>query len=77
MNQKPAALDEDLKAALLHNVSVSVVTAGRAFGLRRNAAYQAAQDGRLPAVSEIGKRKKAVPTAPLCELLGLKQDAVA
>jgi hypothetical protein len=76
MSEKPppVALDADLKAELLRNVTVSVVTAGRAFGLKRNASYQAAQDGRLPTV-QVGKRKKAVPTAPLCKLLGFEKDA--
>jgi hypothetical protein len=73
--QRPMSeLDDDLKTALLRNVTVSIVTGGAAIGLKRKASYVAAQEGRLPTI-QVGRRKRRVPTAPLCELLGLKQTA--
>jgi hypothetical protein len=58
-----------IKKALVESVSVSVTVAGKAFGLSRNAAYQAVRNGQIPSV-RIGS-KYAVPTAPLCRMLGI------
>jgi hypothetical protein len=51
-------------------VTVDVPTAGRCFGLGREASYRAAHDGTLPGVVKIGRRFVVV-TARLREALGV------
>ncbi len=70
-----APMDSALKKVLIENVSVPVTVAGKAFGLSRNAAYQAVRNGQIPSV-RIGS-KYAVPTAPLCRMLGIKLGEAA
>jgi hypothetical protein len=60
---------KDLIAELRSNPTVSVVTAGRAFGLGRNAAYEAARRGKLGVpVIEAGGKKRVASAAVLREL---------
>jgi hypothetical protein len=49
-------------------------TAGRLIGLGRTAAYQAVREGTWPTPVLHVRRKYALPTAPLLELLGLHPD---
>jgi hypothetical protein len=46
-------------------------TAGRLIGLGRTASYQAVREGSWPTPVLRVRRKYAIPTAPLLELLGL------
>jgi hypothetical protein len=66
---------KDLIAELRSNPTVSVVTAGRAFGLGRNAAYEAARRGKLgvPVIEAGGKKR--VPSTAVLRQLGLLDDS--
>jgi hypothetical protein len=66
-------LDDKVRKLLLERLTVSVETAGRAFGIGRNAAYSAVKLGDIPSV-KIGGRI-AVPTAPVRKMLGLPERA--
>jgi hypothetical protein len=68
-------MNDDIRKVLTERVSVSVVLAGKAFGLGRNSAYQAIKEGQLPSV-RIGN-KIAVPTAPLRQMLGIEGGEAA
>jgi hypothetical protein len=65
--------DADLLEQLRTKLTVSVPVAGRAFGLSRSPAYEAARKGYIGGVEviEIGRRK-VVPTAPIRRKLGLE-----
>ena len=56
---------------ILEQTTISVPTAGKALGISRNAAYQAARRGELPTL-RFGKRL-VVPTAALRQMLGLSR----
>ncbi len=62
-------MDDDVRNALIHKVSVDVEKAGKAFGLGRNSSYTAVKNGEIPSI-RIGGRI-AVPTAPLRKMLGI------
>ena len=64
--------EKDLKTLLTDNLSVSVETAGKAFGLGRNAAYAAVKNGQIPSI-KLGK-KIAVPTAAIRRMLGIENQ---
>ncbi|MBR1190080.1 helix-turn-helix domain-containing protein [Bradyrhizobium sp. AUGA SZCCT0160] len=68
-------MDENVRAALMSNLTVSVEIAGKAFGIGRNAAYDACKSGDIPSV-RIGGRITC-PTAPLRKMLGIEDKAVA
>jgi hypothetical protein len=63
-------MNDQITRALMERVSISVETAGRAFGLGRNSAYRAVKEGQLPSI-RIGA-KIVVPTAPLRRMLGIE-----
>ena len=63
-------MDSELRKALCDNLTVSVETAARAFGMSRNPAYEACRSGQIPSL-RIG-RKIVVPTAPLRKMLGIE-----
>jgi hypothetical protein len=67
------AVDDELLKALTDKLSVSVETAGKAFNLSRNKAYDACKSGQIPSIRIGGKI--VVPTAPLRKMLGI--DAAA
>jgi hypothetical protein len=68
-------MDEDVRKALTEKLTVSVETAGKAFSLSRNAAYDACKSGQIPSLRIGGKI--TVPTAPLRKMLGIDDKAVA
>lgn len=63
-------MDAGILEALRGNLTVSVEIAGKAFGIGRNAAYEACKKGDIPSV-RIGGRI-ACPTAPLRKMLGIE-----
>jgi hypothetical protein len=63
-------MDEDVTAAIKSKLTVSVEIAARAFGIGRNAGYEAVKAGQIPSV-RIGGRI-CVPTAPLRKMLGIE-----
>src|SRR6476659_4654707 len=65
-----AEIEEELRSSL----TTSVETAGKALGLSRVSAYQAARRGELPVI-RIGRRW-VVPTGPLLTMLGRSRPAV-
>jgi hypothetical protein len=66
----------DIAEVLALPVTVDVVTAGRCFGLGRDASYRAAADGSFPApVLHLGRRL-VVTRAALLDALGIA-DRVA
>jgi hypothetical protein len=68
-------MDEELRKALTEKLTVSVEVAGKAFGLSRNAAYDACKSGQIPSLRIGGKI--TVPTAPLRKMLSIEDKAVA
>jgi len=67
-------MDKQLKEALAQPAT-TVPLAGKALGLSRNAAYEAAQRGDIPTL-KIGGRI-IVPTAKLRAMLGMDAATVA
>jgi hypothetical protein len=65
---------EDIKRALMEELTVPLPLAGRALGLGRNASYEAAKRGDIPTI-DIGC-KKPVPTSWLRRRLGLEREAL-
>jgi hypothetical protein len=65
----------DIRKELIENLTVSVETAGKAFGLSRGSAYEACKTGDIPSI-RIGGRI-AVPTAALRKMLGIEDKAFA
>jgi len=63
-------MDESVRKAINEQLTVSVDVAARAFGIGRNAAYDAVKVGQIPSI-RIGGRI-VVPTAKLREMLGIK-----
>ena len=68
---------EDIRKLLMTELTVSPVIAGRAFGLGRNASYNACQPGGLLPALRTGPGKLAVPTAPLRRMLGIDSSPSA
>ncbi|MGO3931785.1 DNA-binding protein [Rhodopseudomonas pseudopalustris] len=66
-------MDSAVRDALIKDLTVSVETAGKAFGIGRNAAYAACANLQIPSV-RIGGRI-VVPTAPLRKMLGIDVGA--
>ena len=60
-------------ADLLARPTISVEQAGNILDLSRNSAYRAVRSGELPSI-KIGRIVR-VPTAKLCEMLGLPMVA--
>ena len=67
-------MQDDVKRALTQRLTVPVVTAGKAFGLGRNASYTAVKTGQIPSFKFGGKL--TCPTAPLRKMLGIDAEAV-
>jgi len=63
-------MDDDVRREIIEKLTVSVIVAGRAFGLGRNSSYEACRTGRIPSVRIGGKI--VVPTAPLRKMLGIE-----
>lgn len=63
-------MDNQVQKALMSNLTVSVEVAGKAFGIGRNAAYEACKKGDIPSV-KIGGRITC-PTAPIRKMLGIE-----
>jgi excisionase family DNA binding protein len=68
-------MDDDVKKAITNRLTVSVDIAAKAFGIGRNAAYDAVKSGAIPSV-RIGGRI-CVPTAPLRKMLGMSDHGAA
>lgn len=68
-------MDNDLRRALTDRLTIDVQSAGRIFGIGRNAAYEAVKRGEIPSV-KIGGRI-AVPTGPLRKMLGIDTPEAA
>jgi hypothetical protein len=66
-------MDIAIRKALVDHLTVSVDIAAKAFGIGRNAAYEACKSGDIPSL-RIGGRI-TVPTAPLRKMLGIESDA--
>ena len=62
-------MDENV-AKLLQRPTITVVEAGRIYGLSRNASYEAAKRGDIDTI-RMGKRLIA-PTAPIRRKLGIE-----
>ena len=65
-------MENDVREALVRQLTVTVEVAGKAFGLSRNPAYAACKSGQIPCL-RIG-RKIVVPTAPLRRMLGIELE---
>jgi hypothetical protein len=72
MSQAPA-IDKALLKEIQEKLTISVPKAGMAFGLSRNASYEAAKRGDIHCVP-MG-RKKPVPTAWLRQKLGIDAES--
>ena len=69
--------DREIRKQILSRLTVPLwPVAGRALGLGRSAAYQAARTGKIKTI-DTGTNKKPVPTAFLREMLGLTNDDAA
>jgi hypothetical protein len=66
-------MDDQIKRELSEKLTVSVETAGKAFGLGRNSAYAAVRSGDIPGIRIGGKI--AVPTAQIRKMLGIETEA--
>jgi len=66
-------MDEDVRKEISTRLTVAVPTAGRAFGIGRNASYDAARRGDFPTI-RIGSAIR-VPTAWIRRKLGLETEA--
>jgi hypothetical protein len=69
-------MEDDIRREIMTKLTVSVPVAGKALGLGRNAAYDAARRGDIPTIDLRGK-KKPVPTAPLRRMLGIESGEAA
>jgi hypothetical protein len=65
-------MDQEVRKAIEESLTVSVEIAGKAFGIGRNAAYEACKKGDIPSI-RIGGRI-AVPTAALRKMLRLENN---
>lgn len=63
-------MEHEVRKALVDNLTVTVELAGKAFGIGRNAAYEACKSGDIPSV-KIGGRI-CVPTSALRKMLGIE-----
>jgi hypothetical protein len=68
-------IDDEVRRAILGQLSVPPEVAGRAYLLGRNASYKAVQTGKIKA-NKIGG-KWSCPTAPIRRDLGLDQTEAA
>lgn len=65
---------KDIEArGALDQLTVSVETAGKLFGLGKSGAYAAVHSGHIPSIRMGGRY--VVPTAPLRKMLGLETEA--
>jgi hypothetical protein len=58
---------------LLEQPTTTIPTAGKALGLSRNSAYEAARRGEIPTLRF--NKRLVVPTMPLRRLLGIEPQA--
>jgi hypothetical protein len=66
-------MDDEIKTKIASQLTVSVGVAAQAFGIGRNAGYEAVKAGQIPSI-RIGGRI-CVPTAPLRKMLGIETAA--